>query len=112
VAAALDAIPAEFARYLENVAVVIEDEPAPVLLRELGMDPRRDSLYGLYQGTALPERPHDFTGLPDRITIFAGPLMRAFPSRGALERQICVTVVHEIAHFFGIDERRVRRLGY
>ena len=112
VAAALDGIPVEFARHLANVAVVIEDEPSPGLLRDLGMDPRRDALYGLYQGVALPERPHDFTGLPDRITLYAGPLQRDFPTTKALERQIRDTVVHEIAHFFGMDEDHIRRLGY
>lgn len=111
VRAALEAIPAEFAGYLVNVAVVIEDEPSSALLRDLGMDPRRDTLYGLYEGTALPERPHDFAGLPDRITIYAGPLLRDF--RGpALERQIRATIVHEIGHFFGLDEGLIRRLGY
>src|SRR5262249_15383071 len=74
VATALDAIPAEFAGYLANVAVLIEDQPSAALLRDLGMDPCRDTLYGLYEGTALPERTHDFTALPDRITLYAGAL--------------------------------------
>ncbi len=112
VAEALDTIPPEFARYLENVAVVIEDEPAPLLLRDLGLDPRRDTLFGLYQGVPLPRRPHDFAGLPDRITIFAGPLLRHCRTPGELQNQVRTTVVHEIAHFFGLDERHIRRLGY
>ena len=112
VAEALDAIPAEFARYLENVAVVVEDEPTAGLLRSLGLDPRRDTLFGLYQGVPLSERPHDFVGLPDRITIFAGPLLREVPTPAELRRQVQVTIVHEIAHFFGLDEHRIRRLGY
>ena len=113
VADALDAIPAEFASYLHNVAVVIEDEPAPALLRELGLDPRRDTLFGLYQGVPLAARPHDFAGrLPDRITIFAGPLLRRCRTPAELRRQVCTTVVHEIAHFFGLDDAHIRRLGY
>ena len=112
VAEALDTIPEEFARYLENVAVVVDDEPSPALLRDLGLDPRRDTLFGLYQGVPLSARSHAFAGLPDRITIFAGPLRRACRTPGALQQQIRTTVVHEIAHFFGIDENRVRRLGY
>ena len=112
VAEALDAIPEEFARYLENVAVVIEDEPSPAVLRELGMEPRRDALYGLYQGTPLPDRPHDFAGMPDHITIFAGPLQRDFRTRATLRQQVCATVVHEIAHHFGLDDRCIRRLGF
>jgi predicted Zn-dependent protease with MMP-like domain len=111
VAEALDRIPDEFARYLENVAVVVEEDPDPDTLRDMGLDPRRDSLYGLYQGVPLKQRRHDFAGLPDRITIYAGPLMRDFSPR-RLRRQIEITVVHEIAHFFGLDETTVRRLGY
>ena len=112
VAEVLDSIPYEFARYLENVSVVIEEEPSLALLHELGLDPRRDTLYGLYQGTPLSARPHDFAGLPDRITIFSGPLVRDCITRAELRRQIRATVVHEIAHFFGLDERRIRRLGF
>ena len=113
VADALDEIPGEFASYLHNVAVVIEDEPSPAVLRELGLDPRRDTLFGLYQGVPLAARPHDFTGhLPDRITIFAGPLLRHFRTPGELRRQVCSTVIHEIAHFFGLDDAHIRRLGY
>ena len=112
VAAALDDIPEEFARYLTNIAVVIEEEPSAGLLRDLGLDPARDTLFGLYRGVPLPHRPHDFAGLPDHITIFRGPLLRMCGTPEAVERQIKVTVVHEIAHYFGIDERRIRRLGY
>src|SRR5947207_12938034 len=101
---ALDGIPDEFARYLENVTMVIEDEPSAELLRSLGLDPRRDTLYGLYQGTPLPDRPYDFVGLPDRVAIFAGPLMRGHRTAPQLRRQVRQTVVHEIAHFFGFDE--------
>jgi predicted Zn-dependent protease with MMP-like domain len=112
VAEALDGIPAEFVPYLANVAVVIEDEPDPRLLRELDLDPGRDTLYGVYQGVPLSERAHDHAALPDRIVIFAGPLARDCRSRPALRREIRATVIHEIAHFFGLDDRRIRRLGY
>jgi predicted Zn-dependent protease with MMP-like domain len=112
VAEALDGIPPGFRRYLKNVAIVVEEEPSPELLASLGMDPRRETLFGLYRGVPLSDRPHDFAGLPDHITIFAGPLCRACGSRRALEREIRRTVVHEIAHYFGLDERRIRRLGY
>src|SRR6266404_2306907 len=109
---ALAAIPDEFGRYLENVTVVIEDEPSAEQLRSLGLDPRRDTLYGLYQGTPLPGRAYDFVGLPDRVSIFAGPLMRDYRTAHELGRQIRQTVMHEIAHFFGFEERRIRRLGF
>jgi predicted Zn-dependent protease with MMP-like domain len=101
VAEALDGIPDEFARYLENVSVLVEDEPE-----------EDDDLYGLYDGVPLSERTHDFAAPPDRIFIYRGPLVRDFRSRRAIKRQIRITIVHEIAHFFGLDERRIRRLGY
>jgi predicted Zn-dependent protease with MMP-like domain len=100
VAEALDGIPEEFACYLENVSVVVEDEPD------------EEGLYGLYQGVPLSERSHDYAALPDQISIYRGPLVRDFRSRAQIRRQIRLTVVHEIAHFFGLDERRIRRLGY
>ena len=112
VAEALDAIPAEFAPYLHNVAVVVEEEPSAALLESLGLDPARNTLFGLYQGVPLSARPHDFTGLPDRITIFAGPLLRHCATPADLRSQVRKTVIHEIAHLFGFDERRIRRLGY
>lgn len=113
VTAALDDIPGEFSRHLTNVAICVEEEPAAGLLRHMGLDPRRQSLFGLYQGVPLPSRSHDHgNALPDRITLFRGPLLRACRTVDDLERQVRTTVVHEIAHFFGIDERRIRRLGY
>jgi predicted Zn-dependent protease with MMP-like domain len=112
VAEAIDGIPAEFGPYLANVAVVIEDEPDAALLRELDLDPDCDTIYGVYQGVPLSQRAHDHAGLPDRIVIFAGPLSRDCRSPAALRREIRATVIHEIAHFFGLDDRRIRRLGY
>jgi len=112
VSEALDEIPDEIAAALDNVAVVIEEENREALLRSLGLRPRRDTLYGLYQGVPLPERAHDFAALPDRITIYAGPLLRDYRTAARLKREIRATVVHEIAHFFGIDDERLRRLGY
>jgi predicted Zn-dependent protease with MMP-like domain len=113
VAEALDGIPDELARYLENVAVVIEEAPSRALLRAEGIDPRHDTLYGLYEGVPLDERPHDFAGQPpDRITIFRAPLLEDCRNRDELREEVRITVVHEIAHFFGMDDDHVRRLGY
>jgi predicted Zn-dependent protease with MMP-like domain len=110
---AVAAIPEEFRRYLSNTAIVIDDWPSAAQLESLGLDPEWDTLFGLYEGTALPDRPHDFAGaLPDRITIFREPLLEEFTSERAIRREIETTVVHEIAHFFGLDEEQVRRLGY
>ena len=110
---ALDELPEEFARYLDNVQVVVEDEPSPAQLRSLGMNPRRDTLFGLYQGVPLHQRGGTFGGaLPDKISIFYRPLVRAFVSPDGIRRQVRRTVIHEIAHFFGLDEAAIRKLGY
>jgi len=110
---ALDDLPEEFARYLDNVQVVIEDEPSPALLRSLGMNPRRETLFGLYQGVPLHLRGGAFGGaLPDKISIFYRPIVRAFTSPERIRRQVRRTVIHEIAHFFGLDDAAIRKLGY
>jgi predicted Zn-dependent protease with MMP-like domain len=110
---ALESVPAEFRRYLDNVAVVIAEEPSAEDVREAGLDPREDTLYGLYHGTPLTERPHDFAGSPpDRITIYRGPLVRDCRTADDLRWEIECTVVHEIAHFFGLDDEQIEKLGY
>jgi predicted Zn-dependent protease with MMP-like domain len=92
VRAALDGLPQRVAQALQNVAVVVEDQ-----------DPDDPDLYGLWQS-------HEF--MPDKITIFRRPLVRAFPDPEELEEQIRITVLHELAHYFGIDEERLDELGY
>jgi predicted Zn-dependent protease with MMP-like domain len=91
-------IPANFRRRMRNIAIVVEDEP-----------PRPD-LLGLYQGRPLPQRSSwESFAMPDRITIFQGPHQRMARDRAHLERIVMDTVWHEIAHYFGMDEARVRR---
>jgi predicted Zn-dependent protease with MMP-like domain len=102
VEAALDAIPDEIARQVANVVVLVEDDPPP----------DEPDLLGVYDGVALTERTADHTGLPDRITIFRGPLMEMCRDREELVHEIGVTVVHEVAHHFGIDDDRLHDLGY
>jgi len=89
---ALDAVPPELARRLENVAVVVEDE-----------HPDDPDLFGLFQ-----EDPY----LPAKISIYRLPLEESFPDPRDLEREIRITVLHELAHYFGIDEQRLEELGY
>lgn len=109
----LDDLPEEFARHLENVAVVVEDEPEPDLLRSLGMRPRRDTLLGLYQGVPLNQRGGNYGNvLPDKISIYYRPLVHLYPTPDQLRRQVRKTVIHEIGHLFGLDDREIRRLGY
>jgi len=111
---ALDLLPPEFQAHLENVSVIIEDEPAPELLEEMGfdLDDPEDTLFGLYEGVPLTERRHDDMLLPDRITIFRGPLLDWAESEEEIVEEVRVTVLHEIGHFFGIDEDRMEELGY
>lgn len=109
---ALDELPAEFAGLMENIEVLVEDRAQPSHRRALGLKPWQNrTLYGLYQGVPLTERTRGY-GLvaPDTITIFRAPLVRDFPDPGALRDQIRRTVLHEIAHFFGIDDDRLREL--
>ena len=101
VRAALDELPPELARALENVAVVVEDE-----------HPEDPDLFGLYHGVPLPER-GDMSGqLPDKISIYRIPLEESFQDPGELRDEIRITVLHELAHYFGLDEERIAELGY
>ena len=103
VAEALDAIPEEFQRHLENTLVTIEAEPSRAQLDDLGVRPR-DTLLGLYTGTPLPHRDANFAALPDTIHLFRGPILRASGTRADVIRQVRDTVVHEIGHFFGLSD--------
>ncbi|HEY2880559.1 metallopeptidase family protein [Nocardioides sp.] len=102
VADALDGIPDEIANLVHNVVVLVEDESPPD-------DP---DLLGVYDGVSLTERSGDHTGLPDRITIFRRPLLEMCADADELVREVRITVVHEIAHHFGIGDRRLHQLGY
>lgn len=99
---ALDALPAEFRQALENLEILIEDEP-----------PAGAPLLGLYQGIPLPRRTSGYSGaLPDKITIYRGPLERHYGHDSLLLReQIRHVVFHELAHYFGISDQRLRELG-
>jgi predicted Zn-dependent protease with MMP-like domain len=108
VAEALDAIPEGLARLMDNVVVVVEDWPTD----EQRSD--HETLFGYYEGTALTERsPLYYSGvLPDRITIFRGPLCEACETEDDLIDEVYVTVVHEVAHHFGISDERLEELGW
>jgi predicted Zn-dependent protease with MMP-like domain len=99
---ALDEIPDDIARQVHNLVVLVEDEPPA----------DEPDLLGLYDGVSLTERGADHGGLPDRITVFRGPLLEMCATREELVREIRITVVHEIAHHFGIDDDRLHDLGY
>jgi predicted Zn-dependent protease with MMP-like domain len=101
VRAALDELPPDLAAALKNVAVVVEDE-----------NPEDPDLFGLYQGVPLPERGDGAGLLPDKISIYRIPLEDSFEDPIELREEIRITVLHELAHYFGIDEDRLTELGY
>lgn len=103
---ALDELPEDFARALDNVAVVVEDEPAFEVLEEMGFEPG-DELFGLYEGVPLPERDSFYQSLPDRISIYRGPLERVCRSRREIVREVRDTVVHELGHYFGLSDEEM-----
>jgi predicted Zn-dependent protease with MMP-like domain len=101
--AALDGIPDELAVLVRNVVVLVEDEPPP----------DEPDLLGLYEGIALTERwGEPMMELPDRISVFRGPLLDLCDSEEQLVEEVRITVVHEVAHHFGIDDERLHDLGY
>ena len=109
----VDRLPRRFREQLRNVEFVVEKRPSITLLRAEGLDPSHDALYGIYQGVPLPDRSSlDLPLLPDKITIFAEPLLEDFPDPDALREEIRLTVLHEIAHYFGMDEEEIEDLGY
>ena len=101
VRAALDELPPHLARALKNLAVVVEDE-----------NPEDPDLFGLYHGVPLPERGDMVGALPDKISIYRIPLEESFPDEDELREEIRITVLHELAHYFGLDEERIAELGY
>ncbi len=110
VADALDTLPPEISARMDNVEVVIEDEPPPDELARL--EPG-STLLGHYHGIPLTERGDHYTNvLPDRISIYEGPLRRMCRDAEEIKEQVRITVVHEIAHHFGIDDDRLDELGY
>ena len=109
----IDRLARSFRERLLNVEFVVEERPSIELLRAEGLDPRHDTLYGIYQGIPLPDRSSlDPPLLPDKITIFAEPLLEDFPDPEELREEIRLTVLHEIAHYFGMDEEEIEDLGY
>jgi predicted Zn-dependent protease with MMP-like domain len=98
---ALADLPPELKQAVRNVEIAVEDE-----------HPEEPDLFGLYEGVPLPER-EDWAGaIPDRIRIFRVPLVESYPDPAELEAEIRITVLHELAHYFGLDEDRLDELGY
>jgi predicted Zn-dependent protease with MMP-like domain len=107
---AIASIPDPYRQALREVAIVIEDEPSPDQLRENAIDPG-DSLYGLYEGVSRADYGADWAAEPNRISLFRLPLEEDFLDPVALEAEVRLTVLHEIAHHLGIDDARLEELG-
>lgn len=102
VSEALDLIPPKLARAIDNVVVLVEDR-----------DPEEPGLLGLYQGIALTERDSHYGGsLPDTITIYREALLEVCENEEQVVEEVAITVIHEIAHYFGIEEERLHQLGW
>jgi predicted Zn-dependent protease with MMP-like domain len=110
VEAALRDIPRRFRREMKNVAVVVEDEPQPEVLADLDVEPG-DTLFGLYQGTPLPERSWNYgNALPDRISIYQRPIEEACEDDEEIQDCVAETVIHEFGHYFGMSEEEIEEI--
>jgi predicted Zn-dependent protease with MMP-like domain len=110
VAEALKLIPRRFQREMKNLALVVELEPTPELLAEMEIEPP-DSLYGLYQGTPLPERTWGYgNALPDRITIYQRPIEEDCEDEDEIRAVIGETLIHEVGHYFGLSEEEIEAI--
>src|ERR671921_2773134 len=107
---ALSRIPRRFRAAMKNVAVIVEDEPPAPILQEMEIEPP-DSLFGLYQGTPLPERGWAFgNALPDRISIYQRPIVEACADDEEIRDCVAETVIHEFGHYFGMSEDEIQEI--
>jgi predicted Zn-dependent protease with MMP-like domain len=106
---AIDAVPPPYSDRLQNIAFILEDDPTPEQRVKLNLYPN-ETLFGLYEGVPLPQRGGTLKILPDKITIFKNPLLAVSPDTTSLKRNIGHTVWHEVAHYFGLDHRRIHEL--
>lgn len=107
---ALDSLPPDFGRYLDNVEILVEDAPTADHLHAVGLQ-ADDVLYGSYEGVPLTERTSLDMGDPAIIILFQQPLEQDFPDPDDLREQVRRTVLHEVAHHFGISDDRLHELG-
>ncbi|MGH9309121.1 MAG: metallopeptidase family protein [Vicinamibacterales bacterium] len=107
---ALQEIPRRFRAAMKNVAVVVEDVPPPHVLEEMEMEPD-ETLFGLYQGTPLPERGWGYgNALPDRISIYQRPIVEACADDEEIRDCVAETVIHEFGHYFGMSEEEIEEI--
>ncbi len=105
---AIDSLPEEFAKRLNNVSVVVEDWPTSAQMRKMGL-PSWALLFGLYQGVPQTKRGGNYTAvLPDKITIFKNSILRVSRTPEEVRAQVRATVIHEIGHHFGLSDKELR----
>jgi predicted Zn-dependent protease with MMP-like domain len=110
VADAVRLIPKRFRQEMQNLALIVEDEPSPQLLEEMEIEPP-DSLYGLYHGTPLPERTSAYgNNLPDVITIFQRPIEEDCDDDDEIRAVVGETLIHEVGHYFGLSEEEIEEI--
>lgn len=108
----LASLPGEIRAALDTVQVVVRDWPSPEQLEGAGLSPD-DTLYGLFEGVALPEKSFpDTQYLPDRVVVFKGPLEEDFPDPRELKEEVRLTLLHELGHYFGFTEEDLEERGY
>lgn len=108
---ALASIPADFRAAMDNIAIVIEQEPTPAQKREAGLEDPDDTLLGLYEGIPLTERTWGHGNvLPDKITLFQGPIEAESEDEDDLVVAIGETLIHEIGHYFGLSEEEIEEI--
>lgn len=111
---ALDLLPEQFARHIDNVRIVIEEQPDEATIRRMGL-PGPWALLGLYEGVPLNKRGTWYgqtAVVPDTITLYRKNIQHAVGTRAELQEQIRTTLIHELAHYYGMDEDEVRAAGY
>ena len=109
VAEVYEGLPLEFKQRLENIVLIVEDWPSQEILVSVGLK-HRSQLLGLYEGVPMTEGGRHRAAMPDKITIFQKPIERICRSDKEIKRQIGETVRHEIAHYFGISDERLREI--
>lgn len=109
VSGAIDAIPELYQEHLQNVAFIVEDEPTLAQRKKLKLE-GSDLLFGLYEGTPLPDRSGQTKILPDKITVFKNALTTISQSLDELRNRVANTVWHEVAHYYGLDHKRIHEL--
>lgn len=105
----IDTIPPLYQKHLQNVAFIVEDEPTQEQRIQLHLYPN-ETLFGLYEGVPLPQRNGGTKLLPDKITLFKNPMLAVCRDFGELKQLVRHTVWHEVAHYYGLDHKRIHEL--